>query len=296
MQGGVRPKDDGLFGPDTITWRVFAAPASVVGASCALLVQMLHPCVVRLIDQASNYKEDPKLRRRLTRDYFVTIIYGDTKAAENAAKALRQIHSRMKAVDLETGQKYTADEPDLLLFVHNTIVWSLLRANDRWGSKLSAEERDRFVVEQHIAARLVGIDSSVLPSNVTELNEYMERTQRRLSYTLEAAPIRDLMVPRSLPRTPKRLIKWVLKQGVVLLMTPEQRELYGFRWTKLHEKAVSNAAMAILSLARAKMPYEKVLPELRAEVAAHAFEGLSESERADTCIKGIIAGGPLPSY
>jgi uncharacterized protein (DUF2236 family) len=273
MEVGVSPKDDGLFGPDTVTWQVFAVPATVVGASCALLVQMLHPRVARMIDQASSYKQDPKLRRRLTRDYFVTIIYGDTEMAENAGEALRRLHSRMKAVDPETGQEYTADEPDLLLFVHNSIVWSLLRANDRWGPKLSAEERDRFVVEQHVAARLVGIDPSLLPSKVAELNAYMERMQGRLAYTVEAAPIRDLMVPRSLPRNPRRLIKWILKQAALVLMSPEQRKLYGFRWTKPHEQAVSGVAAVILGFARAKMPYEKVLADLRAEGKAHTIGG-----------------------
>ncbi|HYH12023.1 MAG TPA: oxygenase MpaB family protein, partial [Thermomicrobiales bacterium] len=127
------PADDGLFGPDSVTWKVMASAGTSLGTVTAVLAQMLHPRVVRLIAQASTFERNPELRGRLTAQYATTITYGDTAAAENAGAMLRRLHSRMKATDVDTGQQYDANDPDLLMWVHATIPWSLLRAYDRWG-------------------------------------------------------------------------------------------------------------------------------------------------------------------
>src|SRR5579875_2827100 len=150
------PKDDGLFGPGSVTWRVMAAPSAGPAIGTAVLMQMLLPGVVHMIALSSTFKSAPETRARLTAEYGLTTTFGDTEAAERAGGLLRNIHEHRTAIDPETGAEYRADKPDLLLWVHATIVFSLLRGAERWGPRLSAEERDRFVAEQRTAARLVG--------------------------------------------------------------------------------------------------------------------------------------------
>ncbi len=53
------PTDDGLFGPDTVTWRLGTAPAAAVAIPAAVLMQMLHPRVMWMIDQASTFWQYP---------------------------------------------------------------------------------------------------------------------------------------------------------------------------------------------------------------------------------------------
>src|SRR5688572_11730064 len=103
---------------------------------------MLHPRVGRLSAEASTVERNP---------------------------ALRALHSRMKAVDVDTGVAYDAGEPDLLRWVHVTIPWALLRACDRWGPAFTPAERDQFILEQRVAARLVGLDPESVPGNMAEL-------------------------------------------------------------------------------------------------------------------------------
>src|SRR5699024_4644290 len=131
------PSDNGLFGPESVTWRVSSSPSSSLGTSAAVLAQMLHPRIVRLIGQASTFERNPELRARQTAQYGLTTTYGDTAAAEAAGATLRKLHSRMKATDIETGEPYDANEPDLLRWVHVTIPWAMLRAYDRWGPELT---------------------------------------------------------------------------------------------------------------------------------------------------------------
>jgi uncharacterized protein (DUF2236 family) len=265
------PADDGLFGPESVTWKVMASPATTIGTTTAVLTQMLHPRVVRLLIQASTFERNPELRGRLTAEYALTTTYGDTNAAETAGAALRRLHSHMKAVDIETGKEYLADEPDLLLWVHSTIPWALLRAYDRWGPELTAPEKDRFVFEQRQSARLVGLDPEAAPGNVVELEAYMATMIPRLAYTAEAGRIRAIMVPRKVPRNGSEVFSRLLSLAAVDLLGPEMRDLYGYWWGPAQRGLLAATSNGIVRSVVKKTPYEKVLPQLREHARVHAF-------------------------
>lgn len=265
------PSDDGLFGPESVTWRVMASPASSVGTAAAVLAQMLHPKVARLIVQASTFERNPELRGRLTAEYGLTTIYGDTRAAERAGETLRALHSRMKAVDPDTGKEYAADEPDLLLWVHATIPWAMLRVCDRWGPSLTASEKDRYVFEQRTAARLVGLDPDVAPGTADDLDAYIDTMMPRLAYTSAAGRIRAIMVPRTIPRTGSEVLTRVMSLAAVDLLPQEMRQLYGYWWSPLQRGLLSGVSNPLVRAAIKKTPYERALPSLREYASAHAF-------------------------
>lgn len=273
-----RPRDDGLFGPESVSWRVFAAPAASIGVATAVLMQMLHPKVVRMIDQASTFRQDPEGRARLTGEYAITITYGDV-AAERAGEVLRTIHSHKQAVDPVTGETYTPNEPDLLLWVHGSLTWAVLNACLRWGPAFTNPERDRFVDEQRTAARLVGIDPELAPRSEAELNDYLLRMLPHLAYVTDTKFLREMMVPPKLPFTPSGLVSLVITRAAADLLPAPMQDLYGFRWTGLNHALVSLGARAIVATADSKMPYEKLLPELRAQATAHAFGGAAKQRR-----------------
>lgn len=266
-----QPADDGLFGPDSVTWRVMMTPAASVGTATAVLAQMLHPRVARLLAQASTFERNPELRAQLTAQYGTTITYGDTAAAENAGAMLRRLHSRMKAVDVVTGEEYVADEPDLLMWVHATIPWAQLRAFDRWGPEVTPEEKDRFVFEQREAARLVGLDPETVPGTVADLNAYIDEMLPRLAYTEAAGRIRAIMVPRTVPRSASQLVTRLFQLTAVDLLPQEMRELYGYWWGPLQRGALGIATNGIVRAAAKKTPYERMLPQMREQATVHAF-------------------------
>jgi uncharacterized protein (DUF2236 family) len=265
------PADDGLFGPGSVTWKVMASPAGSLGTSAAVLAQMLHPRVVRLIIQASTFERNPELRARLTAEYGATITYGDIAHAENAGETLRKLHSRMKAVDIETGETYDANETDLLMWVHCTIPWAMMRACDRWGPELSPAEKDRFVFEQRQAARLVGLDPETVPGNFADLESYIERMIPRLAYTTEAGRIRAIMIPRRFPRSGTEAMMRLMALAAADLLTPEMRHLYGYWWGPVQRGLLAAASNPLVRAAVKKTPYERALPALRDHAQAHAF-------------------------
>lgn len=265
------PADDGLFGPDSVTWKVMAAPAGSLGIPAAVLAQMLHPRVVRLIIQASTFERNPELRARLTAQYGTTITFGDTASAEVAGETLRKLHSRMKAVDVETGETYDANEADLLLWVHATIPWMLLRACDRWGPELTASEKDRFVLEQREAARLVGINPASAPGSFAELEAYIASMMPKLAYTTEAGRIRAIMVPRKFPRSGTDVVMRLMVLAAVDLLPQEMRELYGYWWGPLQRGLLAAASNSLVQSVVKKMPYDGTLSQLRMQASEHAF-------------------------
>lgn len=265
------PSDDGLFGPDSVTWKVGASPSAAIGTATAVLAQMLHPRVVRLLGQASSFEKNPELRAKRTAQYGNTITYGDKEAAEQAAALLRRIHGAMKATDVETGEEYDANEPDLLMWVHATIPWAMLRAFDRWGPKLTQAEKDQYVLEQRVAAGLVGLDPETAPGSVVELEAYIESMIPKLAYTTESGRIRAIMVPRKFPRSLADIATKLVTYGAVDLLPDEMRHLYGYWWGPLQRALIAMASNGIVQAAIKKAPYEQMLPVMREQATMHAF-------------------------
>ena len=90
--------DDGLFGPDSVTWRISALPQMALAAHGAATLQMLHPMVMHMIDQASSFRTNPASRAELTALFGRTLTYGDTAAANRAAEVLAKIHRAVNGV------------------------------------------------------------------------------------------------------------------------------------------------------------------------------------------------------
>src|SRR5690242_21913347 len=96
------PSDDGdlgLFGPDSVTWRVHGERILGLAGLRALFLQALYPKVVAGVAQNSGYRADPWGRLTRTIQYVVTVVYGTTEQATEAGRRVRRLHARMRAVD-----------------------------------------------------------------------------------------------------------------------------------------------------------------------------------------------------
>src|SRR4051812_6398763 len=175
--------DAGLFGPDSITWKLHREPILLVGGLRSLYMQALHPRAVAAVSQNSGYRSDPWGRLNRTADYVATVVYGSTDQVERAASRLRRLHSRMSATDPRTGETFRIDEPDLLRWVHVAEVESFLTTATRAGVKLTPDEVDAYYTEQLRAAELVGLDPSTVPATAAEVDAYYEQMRPDLALT-----------------------------------------------------------------------------------------------------------------
>src|SRR5207249_3382264 len=88
------PRDAGLFGPGSVTWRVHASPAMLIGGMRALIIQSLHPLAMAGVAQHSSYRTRGLYRLRRTTQYVLTVTFGDTDAAKAAGAVVRKVHER----------------------------------------------------------------------------------------------------------------------------------------------------------------------------------------------------------
>jgi uncharacterized protein (DUF2236 family) len=274
VDAGLHTSDDGLYGPDSVTWRVMAAPAIGVGASAAAMIQMLLPPVMYVIDQASSFRTNPESRSKRTGDYTVTITYGDVDSAERAGEVLRNLHATRTAVDPSTGEHYRADDPDLLLWVHHSLTWALLRAVTLFGPGISPADANTFVAEQRdVAARLVGCDLDRVVTTTDDLEAYMAAMVPRLAMTTPALWFRDMVVPPRQPLSPEGAVTSLFGNASVLVMAPEHQQLYGFRFGALKRASTVAAMRLLLASGSTVDKVTQTIPLLRRYVDDNAFGG-----------------------
>ena len=116
-----RGANDGLYGPDDVTWRVNRETVLLAGGGRALLLQVAHPLVAAGVAEHSNYREEPWGRLYRTLDVTTRIVFGDAETSRQAARGLRATHRRVRGV-AEDGTPYDARDPELLLWVWATLV------------------------------------------------------------------------------------------------------------------------------------------------------------------------------
>jgi uncharacterized protein (DUF2236 family) len=174
--------DTGLFGPDSVTWRVHAEALMGVAGLRALLLMALHPVALTAFEEHWRHRD---LWDRLTRltEYTAVTTYGNTTQAMLAASRARARHARVHGT-LPRGLAYSADDPQLLAWVHCCLIASFLEVTTRAGLALTGSEQDRYIEEQVRAAMLVGLEPDEAPHDRARLQDYF----RVIKPALECLP------------------------------------------------------------------------------------------------------------
>jgi uncharacterized protein (DUF2236 family) len=187
--------DAGLFGPDSVTWRVHSDAAMLIGGIRALLLQTLHPRAMAGVADHSAYRTDPTGRLWRTAGYVGTTTFGTTREAKAAIAMVKRVHQRVVGTT-PTGEPYSANDPHLLAYVHATLVDSFLASYRAFGTKdaLTADEADRYVAEQARIAVL--FNAETFPTSTGELKQWMSRIRPELKSTPQSREaVRFLLVP-----------------------------------------------------------------------------------------------------
>ncbi|GIF08795.1 oxygenase MpaB family protein [Actinoplanes siamensis] len=232
--------DAGLFGPDSITWKLHREPILMLGGLRSLYLQALHPRAVAGVAQNSSYRSDMWGRLTRTADYVTTVIFGSTTEAEQAGARLRRLHSRLRGADPRTREVFRLDDPDLLRWVHVAEVESFLTTARRAGVSLTPAEIDTYYTEQLRAAELVGLDPATVPATAAEVDDYYAAMRPELRLTRDGAeaaffltvpPIPDrwggLALRLGLTLGPPRWAYLGLAGTAIGLLPPWARKMYG---------------------------------------------------------------------
>lgn len=259
--------DAGLFGPGSVAWRIHADPVMLVGGMRALLVQALEPRAMAAVDQHSKFREDPWGRLERTSRFVMDTIYGDTVTAEAACDRVRRVHARIRGVDPVTGREYSANDPELLLWIHAVELDSFVLVYRTYAGRLSDEDADRYVVEMARVAEMVELPSHMAPRSMGEVREYL----RSMEPTLQATPaafegLRVVLFP---PMHLKYRPLWVVPATAAVAILPGYaRRMYRLPWMPGASLPVRAAVFPLSRALNALTPTSPVVRAAYERVAA----------------------------
>ncbi|MBV9686893.1 MAG: DUF2236 domain-containing protein, partial [Alphaproteobacteria bacterium] len=163
VQSAAAGGSAGIFGPDSVAWRVDREAAIFLGAGRALLLQLAHPWVAAAIGQHSRTLADPIGRFHRTFQVAFTIVFGTTSQAIAAARRLHRRHAAVTGTLGESsgafpaGSAYAANEVAALRWVHATLTDTALLAFQLVKPPLSNEDREQYYAESRLSGALFGI-------------------------------------------------------------------------------------------------------------------------------------------
>jgi uncharacterized protein (DUF2236 family) len=220
--------DDGYFGPGSAVWAVHSRLPTMIGGIRALLIQALHPGALAGVHDHSRYRTDAMSRLEATTRWVATTTFGDRALAEAAARGVRRIHRPVHGTYTDgAGEQhpYSAQDPELLRWVHDAFTEAFLGAHLRWGGSIPGGP-DRYIAEWAASARLLGVADPVTTQRA--LREELDR------FLAEASPderVRDTVEYLRHPPVSRgvRVLYPVLFGAAVASLSPRIRSLLDVR-------------------------------------------------------------------
>ncbi len=170
----------GIFGPDSVGWKVNRESALFLAATRAALLQLAHPWVAAAIAQHSKTFHDPIARFHQTFRMMFTMSFGSLEQAFAAARQLHRRHQGISGTLSETagrfahGTSYEANEVAALLWVYATLIDSSVLAYELVLPPLTQLEREQYYSESLQTAALFGIPRECWPQDWAGFDRYMK--------------------------------------------------------------------------------------------------------------------------
>ncbi len=258
-----------FFEPESALWRVDREMILLLGGGRALLMQIAHPKIAEGVADHSRFREDPIGRLYQTMNSMWSIIFDEAPEAEASLQRIKQIHRRVQGVIkqgdvLRAGIPYDAQDPDLLLWVHATLVDSAIVTYELLVRPLSVQEKRQYYDETKRLALLFEVPEDKTPASLEAFNHYMSEMIGSDTISVGSAAraiAKEILYPRPL----------ILKLGGPLsalitigLLAPKLRQEYGLTWNKGKEGMLQLLASLVRALLPFVPPVLRIVPHARA--------------------------------
>jgi uncharacterized protein (DUF2236 family) len=232
-----------VFGPTSLTWRINGEAVLLLGGGRALILQVAHPGVAAGVGQFSNYRAEPWKRLYRTLDTTLQIVFGDHATSTAASARLRRVHERVTGTD-DRGEPYAALDPELLLWVHATLIDTSLTVYERYVKPLTARELERYYEEMKALGEAYAIPREALPSDYAAFRRYWNSMLadglRATDTTRDVADavLRPNLIPLAWPA--QELVRLV----TVGTLPSWLREELDLEWSPSRERALTGSQAA----------------------------------------------------
>lgn len=219
-------REDGLFGPRSVVWRVHGdVTAMMVGGIASLLLQMLHPAVLAGVWDHSRFRDDMHGRLRRTARFIAVTTYGGAEEAGAAIARVRRIHERVRGT-LPDGRPYAASDPALLAWVHVTETLSFLAGWRRYGEPgMRRADQDRYVAEMAVIGRALGAEP--VPTDVAGAERLLAGFRPQLRADSRTRTVRDLLLGAASADPLTAAVQALGNQAAIDLLPDWARRMHG---------------------------------------------------------------------
>jgi uncharacterized protein (DUF2236 family) len=244
MQYPASYKDYGYYGPDSITWRIGSETVVLLGGARAVLMQIAHPLIAMGVSAHSSYMTDPLGRTGRTFMLGQYLTFGSTASTRRAAQTINRLHRHvhgtlpLNAGAYTSGSLYDARNPELLLWVHATLVDTLLLTYTLFIGPLTPKEQDQYYQESKGVAHLLGLQPRDMPRTVNDLKRYVDDMvySNRLAATPQARQLAQQVLFPPLPPIFRPFLHLNFQLTCALLPQP-LREIYDMEWNGTRQRA-----------------------------------------------------------
>ena len=190
--------DPGLFGPRSVTWRIHSDfPGMLSGGLCALMLQTLHPQALAGVWDHSNFRTDLVGRLRRTTNFVAGTTYAARDEAMRLIGRVAAIHGQVRGTTPD-GRAYSADDPDLLTWVHVTESYGFLEGFRRYSPlQLPDGAADAYYDEARRVAEALGARD--VPASEAAVHEYFVHMQPQLRFDERSREVLNVLARIRLP-------------------------------------------------------------------------------------------------
>ena len=260
---------------DPVSRRINAERIVLFGWGRAILMQLAHPLIAAGVYDHSGFRSTTWAavsRLYHTVHAMLSLTFGSDVERERALDGIRQIHRRVHG-QLKTrtrhfpeGTPYSAEDPDLVLWVHGTLLESVLLAYEQLVGPLTMAERDTYCAEAAPIAVALLARSHEVPRTWADARAYLDRmyASGHLDVTDQARTLaRAVLSPPAAAQWIAGPATWANRIVTLGLLPAAVRQQYGFDWTPGHQRTF-NALVPAMRTMRRVMPRGITLwPEAR---------------------------------
>ncbi len=260
-------QDHGLFGPESVTWKIAKEAVLNLGGARAVLMQLAHPLVATGVSTYSSYLSDPIGRAERTFLLGQMLAFGSLATAKQASRYINRLHTHVQGtLPTEAGAyaahtPYKARDPELLLWVHATLIDTILLIYPLFVRPLTTEEQEQYYQESKVLARLLGLTAEHMPETVDDLRGYVQDMvySNHLAATPQARQlVRQVLFP-PIPPIFRPFLHLNLQMTCALLPQPV-RDIYGLEWGPKRQHLFELSTAGLRTILPRLPPFLRVLP------------------------------------
>ena len=257
-----------------VSQRVNAERVMLLAWPRAILLQVAHPLVAAGVAAHSAFADGGFAavhRLWQTVQAMLALTFGDQVEQQDAIDGILAIHRRVNGTLREAvgpypaGTRYSAEDPDLVLWVHVTLLESMVMAHDALLSPLSPEERDAYCAESAWVPVALLARREEVPTTWAAAQAYLQRMYasgtlavgqdgRAVGHAVLSPPLGPLAMPLT------AIVRFLTRAWL-----PEDvRRVYGLSWSEADARRLPRVLNALRAVRRALPARIARWPESRA--------------------------------